>query len=377
MAKTKYLVKLTPHSTFFFGGESTFGGKDGTGANYLVKSNYWPQQTGILGLIRHQLLIQNKLLTDNKINNKESAAQLIGEESFKVGNTFKFGAIQSISPVYIASDKEDYLFPANKQYQWDEQSKRFVHRHYEQKYDDNAYLAGYNAKEGLPDLLLSQDLQTIRFYDFDEDKAQDEQQKKSNGIFIAQEQVGIKKNYQGNTEDNAFYVQTFYKLQKGYAFAFVVELSNEIEYSSGEKIKPEFESRDMVIFGGEKSAFNMEVKEVEKDYDEFVPNYKAEKKYDKAVLLSDAYIAADIDKKWDFAIVESVDFRCLHTHVQRTVHYAQLSEKNPKAITKSQKFNLYKKGSVFFGEGVELKQAFENPLFEKVGYNKIKLIHKK
>ena len=75
MTTKKYIVKLTPHDKFFFGGEKNFGQKekkddDTSITNYFVKSNYFPQQTGVLGFVRHQLLLQcndEKIFKDNKI----------------------------------------------------------------------------------------------------------------------------------------------------------------------------------------------------------------------------------------------------------------------------------------------------------------------
>ena len=102
----KYLVTLKPLTPFFFGGENTFG--DGK-INYFARSNYLPQQTTILGMIRHQLLIQNNLIgTDPETENWES---LIGAQSFQRNNdgfVSKFGAIQNISPVFLTNGKDHF-----------------------------------------------------------------------------------------------------------------------------------------------------------------------------------------------------------------------------------------------------------------------------
>jgi hypothetical protein len=57
--KTMYL-SLKPTGAFFFGGENTFESRGKV--NYLVRSNPFPQQTGILGLLRHLLLDINGML---------------------------------------------------------------------------------------------------------------------------------------------------------------------------------------------------------------------------------------------------------------------------------------------------------------------------
>ncbi|MDZ7743474.1 MAG: hypothetical protein U5Q03_17480 [Bacteroidota bacterium] len=47
----------------------------------------------------------------------------------------------------------------------------------------------------------------IRRYDFDPEKEEDP----FNGVFIMQQQVGIRKDYQGRTGDEAYYMQTSLK----------------------------------------------------------------------------------------------------------------------------------------------------------------------
>ena len=50
-----YFVTLTPRQLFFFGGEQ------GETADYYLKGSFIPQQTALLGLVRHQVLLQNRL----------------------------------------------------------------------------------------------------------------------------------------------------------------------------------------------------------------------------------------------------------------------------------------------------------------------------
>ena len=90
-----YRIQLTPLDTLFFGGENTFG--QDSGANYFAQSNRFPQQTTLLGVLRHQILMQNDAfpLTND---NKEKATQLIGAHSFDVNAHNQFGSIKSLSP---------------------------------------------------------------------------------------------------------------------------------------------------------------------------------------------------------------------------------------------------------------------------------------
>ncbi|MCS4454093.1 hypothetical protein JTT00_01775 [Clostridium botulinum] len=56
---SKYLVKLKPVDSFFFGGEKVFDFYDGKKPlkNNIVKSREFPQQTSILGMIRKEILV--------------------------------------------------------------------------------------------------------------------------------------------------------------------------------------------------------------------------------------------------------------------------------------------------------------------------------
>ena len=63
------LIQLAPLSDFFFGGEATFG--QGQNQHYFVRSNPWPQQTTLLGMLRYELLKSAPLAFDlakDKIN---------------------------------------------------------------------------------------------------------------------------------------------------------------------------------------------------------------------------------------------------------------------------------------------------------------------
>lgn len=351
MATQKYLVKLTPHDKFFFGGERTFG--ENNQANYFVVSNYFPQQTGILGLIRHQLLLQcddETIFKDNKIVNATNAGKLIGPHSFTIGNGFDFKAIESISPVFICdsntTDKnEAFYFPANKEYQWYEKlndacEKETVNKFLQIELKPHPLLKGYDAKFDLPDLLMNKSGKRIRYTD----------------VFIKHQQVGIRKQYEGGTDEKAYYIQTFFKLNKNYSFAFVVELDESTKFSS----------RDIVVFGGEQQAFKMEVNPFNGKFKELIPNYEKSDNSDKVVLVSDAYVKDDIMSVCDFAITETVDFRFLVTSNDTKNYYSK--------PTKSYKYNLYKKGSVFYGDTGKIVNKLVKELFEKIGYNKYKII---
>ncbi|MBK6914995.1 MAG: hypothetical protein IPH11_15540 [Ignavibacteriales bacterium] len=367
----KYLVKLTPHDRFFFGGETTFG--EGDIKNYFVKSNHYPQQTSLLGLIRYQLLLKNGLMKNDKIADKAKAETLIGKESFKLDNGFNFEAIKSLSPVFI-TDGNLHLFPANREYQWyfDKETKaevkemRQISFHINGKcslYDKIPELLKYDAKEELPDLLVDKNKKLYRY----------------SQVFKEYKQVGIRKDYKGKTQDDAYYIQIFYKIMKGYSFASIVELDDNFIFDQKE-IRVNFSSEAIVFLGAEQSKFRMDVTETKKDFDQLLPDYEKSDNSAKVVLVSDAYLPTnDILNESDFAITDIVDFRSLETSVNDTENYSAFDRKKIKTnvVWKSGKYNFFKKGSVFFGDTNTISKKLNNDDLQKIGYNIYKPIIKK
>ena len=370
MNSRKYLVKLTPHHQFFFGGESSFGGDDGAQANYLVKSSYMPQQTGLLGLVRHQLLLQNGLLDTGKISDKTKASLLIGPKSFRIGEEdLQFGVIKKISPMMLTG-KNDYYFPTNLEYQFDKETDEPVLRKFIIM-DGLPLLEDFDPKNWLSDWLVNRDMSDFKPFDQSEKVT-------SNGFFSDKQQVGIRKNYKGVTDEKAYYLQTFKKLTPGYSFAFLLELNKNFEYNA-QHVPVCFQSSDVVIFGGEQSSFKMEVSAANKPFDELAPKYPAHEKFCKIVLLSDTKLKDNqLFDDLVFAISETTDFRFLETSVAETKNYAGLAKNGSRGkLTKSKGFKLLKKGSVLYyeeGEHEKVVAALDNPVFQMIGYNHYKVI---
>ena len=185
--------------------------------------------------------------------------------------------------------------------------------------------------------------------------------KKYKEFFLEHKQVGIRKNYEGVTKEKEYYIQIFYKLTENYSFAFVVELSEDISFSGSK----------LVVFGGEQQGFQMEVSPFENDFESLIPDYEGSADFDKLVLVNDAYI---VDNKvfddCDFAISETTDFRCLRTETKINYNYYNRP-------AKSSKYELLKRGSVFYGDTEKIKKHFEVENFRQLGYNIFKIIPKK
>lgn len=106
-------IKLTPITPYFFGKEPFH--QLGNKTDYYQTSLDSPQQTTLLGLLRHKILRDNKIDL-NKLAPKNPSnlkvEDLIGKRSFQVNdNNFNcFGKIHSISPCYIVNPDEKNLF---------------------------------------------------------------------------------------------------------------------------------------------------------------------------------------------------------------------------------------------------------------------------
>lgn len=193
----EYLIQLTPNDNFFFGTGKEFGTDN---QNYFVVSGYFPQQTSLLGMLRYQLLCKadEKIFKNNKIKDKTKASELIGKMSFTKGEKQNFGAIKSLSPVFLMKN-EKKVFPLNREYQKeDDWQMREISA-------DLSLLEDYEAKKGLPQLWSDgKNIYTIE------------------DIFEERTQIGIKKNYEGKSEENAFYQQTYRTLKDDFHSRFML-----------------------------------------------------------------------------------------------------------------------------------------------------------
>ncbi|MBF0376404.1 MAG: hypothetical protein HQK72_02870 [Desulfamplus sp.] len=345
---TNYLIKLTPLSPFFFAGEKNFG--DGENANYFAKSNTFPQQTTVLGMLRKEILIQNsnvykesgKYSDDEKSQIKE----LIGD-SFTLPDADKFpsssnnfGAIKKISPLFLAKHC-DYFISTPKDHDFVYEPKKQAKSCLNQTKAIIPLLKNYKPKDGLPDSFISPYLigTPIKF----------------SHVFKAFVKVGNAKD-KSEDDDNKFFKQKFYTMTKGYCFALFAEIDCHIKDSI-------VELKDSIVFmGGDNSSFKMNVETFEKDDQTFEELFisEATKEDKKITLLSDTLVSEDIYDCCEFAITETMDFRTI-------------AMENGRFSKRADKYTMLKRGSVFFIDSKENRQKLEeklkNPKLEQIGYN--------
>lgn len=401
-----YLIKLTPLDKFFFGQKKTFGDDN---ANYFVYSSLFPQQTALLGLLRYQLLqiAGEEIFKDNKIQDEHKAGELIGKQSFSpfVKDKLQFGIIQSLSPVFIIDKKKDegkeeYFLPVGKRFQKEEEDL-YELLHLSCKEGCPPIFDEYKPKKGLASCWLSSNGTTLL---------------NEEDFFTKDERIGIRKDYEGATNDDAFFCQRYYRFnnfkkvvedeeakvckqppvrEHDFCFATVLETEGEIEHKKlNEKI---------VYLGGERQPFLMEISEEKKASDLTIESstftaetyYKSlfktfklniesstltsDEKHYTVVLLSDAMIEPKLLEGVKFASTEVKDFACLLTHVGTRRFYNKKKKREEQNIEEvetalSHQHELYARGSVFYFDTKEQANQFcedleKVPNFHTIGYN--------
>ncbi|MCY1634985.1 type III-B CRISPR module-associated Cmr3 family protein [Marinifilum sp. D737] len=384
-----YKIQLIPQGSFFFGNENTFGDNN---QNYFVRSNYFPQQTSLLGMLRYELLKSSpEVFKNNKITDKVGAINLIGAQSFvnekKRGD---FGIIKNIYPVFI----EDYKHGINWFVKPNDESqlnnKDVLIPNTLKKNANHFLLENYDPKIGFTPLLARKvqnpkkdEKKDNNFMKFDFEQDENGIRTKKSGPFITCEQVGIRKSigkYRADKEESAdnkkgFYKQVTFKLDDNYCFSFFAELNDTILDTQKERY---------IQLGGEKSTFKMDIVEIDTtDISNSIENTyyitaKAPEIYKKVILLSDAFLNLNQIEKSCFHISNTVSFRCISTTVKETSDYVNMSKSKGSSLYKSKNINLISKGSVFFfdakTENETILEIFKNECFQQIGYNHIQII---
>ncbi|WP_027339135.1 type III-B CRISPR module-associated Cmr3 family protein [Halonatronum saccharophilum] len=340
MEKKKYLVRLKPLGNFFFGGKETFG--EGVERSYLVESRVFPQQTTLLGTIRKEILMIKGIYKENwadyNYNDREKMRKVIGKGSFNI-NKFEqnFGMIESLSPVFLAKGEEFYFklpFDYDLEFEKEEEGKSCLSN----KRDFIPFFKGYNSKDGLPNKFISLNIlnnQLIKSFD---------------EIFKKDEQIGITKVR--NNDDEGYYKQIFYRLKSDFEFAFLLQTKKEL-------IKDEYSN--IVYMGADSSAFKIEIREYDKDFEELFSN-KADD--NRVVLVSDTYLNEEaytaLYEKADFVLGQPVYFKNM---IRQNKNYKKIENQ----------YVFLEKASVIYGKDKETCQAIikeiESKNLNQIGYN--------
>lgn len=352
MSKT-IQITLKPLDYYFFGTNETFDfGAKGI-KNYSVKSNHIPQQTGLLGLLRHAFL---------------AAGYPIGESFNPESEKQDFGSIGRISPQYLIRNGKEIYFKCPLPVQekngkatalsFDVARAEAI---YNNKQENATYLStNYDPKNDMLNHWVN--IETGVHAEFSE-------------FFIEETHTGIDKGktIAGRTEDGAFYRQQFYRL-KDTMFAFQATVDESIDITRLPRLLP---------FGGEKRMFSIDYSE--KDFKKweliqaalekwFSPFLQTEEPC--VLLLTDAYVRqfSELEKNLQFAILQAKPFRNIITP-KTVTNFSRLGN-NPgdgNQLFKPDKTTyLLKQGSLVFASEENkpaLPELLDEPVFYAAGYN--------
>lgn len=346
---SRYLITLTPTGKFFFGGDMTFmiGDNDKEEYNeryssYFIKSNHFPQQTSLLGMLRFLILKNDADAFDvsrNKINNVKKAEDLIGKEGFRdEGNVRNYGKIKTIGPCFIMDgDAPVVLDCLGHKYDFELMDGKLASRKYE-------------PKEGISSIyedVFKSDLRNgIMKNDNHEDKALFKQE---NCRFNNKKKVKA----EGGEEKE---VDTHYK------FAFVAEVDETLNLCKYDK--------QSVTLGADSSVFSIGITGIDNDTDDLVKSSKGEIKEEVIILTSPSYITNEEVQLANSAITNIIPFRYLKTNI-KTENYHNVSKRKDEM---KEKCNLYDRGSVFFFDDASKRNEFcdklqSHNIWYQIGFN--------
>lgn len=378
-----YFIGMEPIRSYFLGGENTFNTvepdrtkwasgntkTDSFRTNYFSKSRLLPQQTAILGMLRHALLMHNKG-THLLEASGETKAEIVGKQSFKPGYTESFGYIEGLSPVFLyRKDKDlEHWLPAGFNHQL-YKDKNIPAGHAEiaiELVQNNNGKSMLNGGDTLPLLQAmnhnyKEETKTIwKCYD----SKGNTNAYTEGDIFKNVTKVGVKKSDAQNAKnEEAYYKQTFRRLDKDFAFGVYLTSNKPLNITES----------FFMPFGADQSEFKIRVKQVNDipDYlqdNPIAPNENVEHQF---VLLSDAYVAQEARELCSFMITQPEDFRFIYSEVDKVnVYRSGAVNKHPRKI------NLLKRGSVLYtSQPAKLASILTGAAdtvaasFRRIGYN--------
>jgi CRISPR type III-B/RAMP module-associated protein Cmr3 len=371
---TKLTVIIKPVEHYFFGTENR---RSDDTQNYFLYSLPYPQQTTIIGAMRHLVLLayhkekpkENLLDENGNISDRILAGKLIGDTGFRIGDERNFGKINSISGLMLF-DGKTVLLPAEQRKDTESMSSTF------EDFEGIAFLNGSKV-EFIP---------RLEGYDSKEPEisgwvSPDGKFQENGDIFKSIIRPGNKKKNTGDDDDDAFYKQEFYQLTNR-VLCFVVQMDVE------DDIQNCLVGKHIMTLGGERSKFTITIELSEQGIIR-VPSVSEKEKYYvpnqqfiKVILTSDAYFGNDPYKDSLFAVTTTKPFRFLKSSVTETVNHYNRG-KSKAGLLESGLFNLIERGSTFYFKNEEQLQNWKTSSgidtkdFNNIGYNQFTIIQPK
>jgi len=357
----RYLLTFKPLKHFFFGNNKTFSD------DYVAKSEYFPQNTQLLGALRLFIAEQNNLMKVYKkgkwSNNPQKLKKLVGDKN-------SLGMIQNLSQMFIVDDNlKDAYFPTpfDINIQFDKGSSimddeghihivNYPQRAYISYYeldniDDEYFLNNYDVKKYSNQMLgnhmfwnayLNYDTKILNSLQHFEHKGNDL------GVFIKHSQVGIELDDNKTTKEGQFYSKTDYTLRKGFLFGCVIELEEQI-INDG-----------IITLGAENSIFELKVhnlEDLEINLHPIVSQlFTTPKKSNKIVAISESFIDNTKDLKAYFTIAPFYK------------NFATIYKDKSKFKGKTVAQRLLPNGSVIYPKDDCILPKAQS-IYQKIGYN--------
>lgn len=374
MTKT-YLITLTPTGKFFFGGDMTFtvNGKETDFTSYIIRSNKFPQQTSLLGMLRFLILRNDSTVFDEQkqlVTDRQKAKELIGPKSFENSNAEgDFGKIKKLYPCFLQKDGNPIHY-LEFDYKYKVEFGDVIGRSTKSSNELTIpTIDGFDPKDGVASLYL---IDGVEIPERD--------------IFVADISNGINRDIKtGKTDDNALFKQICYRFNTKlyryekpdydkdrerakdgsgndiftscqYSFAFCAEMDlteEDVKKYNGQ----------LVSVGGDNSQFVIGIKQTDAPKTE-------ETKGTKVVLESPAYLTEEDLENVRFAITDTIPFKCMKTRTEDVKPY----NKRNQMYGYSESLSLYDKGSVFYFKDENEADTFIDKLkghadFRQIGYN--------
>lgn len=353
-----YLIKLKPLAPFFFGGEKS--AELGNKTDFFQRTQCYPQQTALLGMLRYELLLIHNLLGFDPQNAKK-VIELIGKKSFEISDEEQnFKQIKGLSPIFLMKgDDFVHTCPLDSGYVAVSVPTKMSFNQKDSR-SSAVFLSNYSAKDGLSERLISSNGEIFPLK-YDKKQA-------PNGIFRFVEQAGNQKK----GVEEAFYRQEYGLLPDGFCFAFFATFQDKLPESYSNTIS----------LGGQQSPFLMQTK-IENSNIGALELYQStlpKDEFHRLVLLSDAFIEEEVLENSIFMVNEIVVFRNMQTSVRKTTKYNNLTrgENKEEEPSMSEQYQLLAKGSVLYFDDVEklknVVSALEHQTnFRTIGYNYYKI----
>lgn len=338
----KYILTFKPLKHFFFGNHKTFSD------DYLAISEYFPQNTQLLGALRLFIAEQSGLIKVYK-NGKwcvrpEDLKLLTGSATSRdFRNNNDLGKINNLSQMFIVNKElDDAYFPTPFDL---EVSVDHIKYYILDNLDGDYYLNNYNVKKS-----SSQHLANKNFWEqyINTDKLSNKDIKKFTDVFQNHSQVGIElENKQ--TVDKQFYSKVDYQLDSQFLFACVIDLEEKI-IDDG-----------IIQIGAESSIFNLKVQKLEDTIIKYHP------------IVSRLFTKPDIGDKLicisDTILNSTDDFQANFTIVPHYKNFAMLDKTKSKFNKKTEQKRIIPTGTISYLKEKTLPKEQNIGAFSKMGYN--------